>query len=87
MATVSLARGYDPRDFTVIGYGGAAGLMLAPVCVELGVRSLVVPRAAATFSAYGLLFSDAIRSYATTAELAALSAITRVNVFYDEEPL
>jgi N-methylhydantoinase A len=84
MATVSLARGYDPRDFTVIGYGGAAGLMLAPVCVELGVRSLVVPRAAATFSAYGLLFSDAIRSYATTAEwLIGSGSIGELNDLYD----
>ncbi len=84
MATVSLARGYDPRDFTVIGYGGAAGLMLAEVCAELGVRRLVVPRVAATFSAYGLLFSDAIRSYATTAEwLVGGGSIDDLNELYD----
>jgi N-methylhydantoinase A len=84
MATVSLARGYDPRDFTVIGYGGAAGLMLAEVCAELGVRRLVVPRVAATFSAYGLLFSDAIRSYATTAEwLIGSGSIDELNDLYD----
>ena len=84
MATVSLARGHDPRDFTVIGYGGAAGLMLAEVCVDLGVRKLIVPRVAATFSAYGLLFSDAIRSYATTAEwLIESGSIDGLNALYD----
>ncbi len=84
MATVSLARGYDPRDFTVIGYGGAAGLMLAEVCVELGVRRLAVPRVAATFSAYGLLFSDAIRSYATTVEwLVGSSPVGELNDLYE----
>ena len=68
MSTVSLARGYDPRDFTVLGYGGGSGLFLAEVCREVGVRRLVVPRAAPTFSAYGLLFADPVHSRAVTVE-------------------
>jgi N-methylhydantoinase A len=68
MATVSLGRGHDPRDFAVIGFGGASGLFLAEVCQQLGIRKLIMPRAAATFSAYGLLFADADHSFATTAE-------------------
>jgi N-methylhydantoinase A len=68
MATVSLGRGHDPRDFAVIGFGGASGLFLAEVCQQLGIRKLIMPRAAATFSAYGLLFADAVHSFATTAE-------------------
>ena len=84
MATVSLARGYDPRDFTVIGYGGAAGLMLAEVCLELGVRRLAIPHMAATFSAYGLLFSDAIRSYSTTVEwLVGSGSVDELNSLYE----
>jgi N-methylhydantoinase A len=68
ISTVSLGRGYDPRDSTVLGYGGGSGLFLAQVCRTLGINRLVMPRAAATFSAYGLLFSDSVRAEATTAE-------------------
>jgi N-methylhydantoinase A len=83
MATVSLGRGYDPRDFTVLGYGGGSGLFLAEVCQELGISRLVMPRAAATFSAYGLLFADAIHSAATTAEWGfAGGSIDQVNALY-----
>jgi len=48
IAKVSLGRGYDPRDFMVLGYGGGSGLFLAEVCSELGIKRLVMPRAAAT---------------------------------------
>lgn len=82
--TVSLKRGYDPRDFVVIGYGGGSGLFLAEVCQELSVTRLVMPRAAATFSAYGLLFADAIHSAATTAEWDLGSgSIDGLNALYD----
>jgi len=84
MATISLGRGWDPRDFTVVAYGGAAGLFMANVCRQLNVRKLIIPRAAATFSAYGLLFSDAIRSYATTAEwLVDRGPVAELNALYD----
>jgi N-methylhydantoinase A len=84
IAKVSLGRGYDPRDFTVLGYGGGSGLFLAEVCSELGIKRLVMPRAAATFSAYGLLFADAVHAAATTAEWSfANGAIPEINDLYD----
>jgi N-methylhydantoinase A len=83
MATVSLGRGYDPRDFAVIGYGGASGLFLAEVCQQLGIRKLIMPRAAATFSAYGLLFADAVHSFATTAEWSLQAgSVDELNALY-----
>jgi N-methylhydantoinase A len=82
--TVSLKRGYDPRDFVVIGYGGGSGLFLAEVCQELSIERLVMPRAAATFSAYGLLFADAIHAAATTAEWDLGSGdVDALNALYD----
>jgi N-methylhydantoinase A len=84
MATISLGRGYDPRDFTVLGYGGGAGLFLAEVCQEVGAKQLVIPGAAATFSAYGLLFANSIHSRATTAEWGfADGAVNEINALYD----
>jgi len=82
--TVSLKRGYDPRDFAVIGYGGGSGLFLAEVCQELSIARLVMPRAAATFSAYGLLFADAIHAAATTAEWdLAGGSVFELNALYE----
>jgi len=82
---VSLGRGYDPRDFTVIGYGGGSGLFIAEVCRDLGIEKLVMPRAAATFSAYGLLFADAIHSEQTTAQwIYEAGSVDGVNSLYEE---
>ena len=81
---VSLGRGYDPRDFTVIGYGGGSGLFLSEVCRELGIHRLVMPRAAATFSAYGLLFADALQAASTTAQwIYGADPVDTINTTYD----
>lgn len=81
---VSLGRGYDPRDFTVIGYGGGSGLFIAEVCRDLGIEKLVMPRAAATFSAYGLLFADAIHAESTTAQwIYGAGDVELVNELYE----
>jgi N-methylhydantoinase A len=81
---VSLGRGYDPRDFTVIGYGGGSGLFIAEVCRDLGIEKLVMPRAAATFSAYGLLFADAIHAESTTAQwIYGAGDVGQINELYD----
>ncbi|WP_187369096.1 hydantoinase/oxoprolinase family protein [Baekduia soli] len=81
---VSLGRGYDPRDFTVVGYGGGSGLFLGEVCRDLGIRRLVMPGAAATFSAYGLLFADAIHAESTTAQwIFSAGETATINELYD----
>jgi N-methylhydantoinase A len=81
---VSLGRGYDPRDFTVIGYGGGSGLFIAEVCRDLGIEKLVIPAAAATFSAYGLLFADAIHAESTTAQwIYGAGEVGGINDLYD----
>src|SRR5581483_3528195 len=53
-------------------------------CQELAIERLVMPRAAATFSAYGLLFADAIHAAATTAEWDLGSGdVDALNALYD----
>ncbi|QFY09866.1 hydantoinase/oxoprolinase family protein [Nonomuraea phyllanthi] len=51
-------RGLDPREFVMISFGGGGGLFAAGVSEELGVRTVLVPPAAAGFSAWGMLTSD-----------------------------
>src|SRR5581483_11027162 len=41
---VSLNRGYDPRDFTLVAFGGGGGMHAVALAADLGVRRVVVPR-------------------------------------------
>jgi N-methylhydantoinase A len=63
---VSLNRGYDPRDFTLVAFGGGGGMHAVALAAELGIRRVVVPRAADVFSAWGMLMSDLRRDYFVT---------------------
>jgi N-methylhydantoinase A len=63
---VSLNRGYDPRDFTLVAFGGGGGMHAVALAAELGIRKVVVPRAADVFSAWGMLMSDLRRDYFVT---------------------
>ncbi len=63
---VSLNRGYDPRDFTLVAFGGGGGMHAVALAADLGVRRVVVPRAADVFSAWGMLMSDLRRDYFVT---------------------
>ncbi|MBW8270335.1 hydantoinase/oxoprolinase family protein [Caldovatus aquaticus] len=56
LATVR--RGVDPRDYTLLGFGGAAGLHVSAVARELGIRRVAVPLFAAGLSAWGMLHTD-----------------------------
>jgi N-methylhydantoinase A len=63
---VSVNRGYDPRDFTLVAFGGGGGMHAVALAAELGIRTVVVPRAAEVFSAWGMLMSDLRRDYFVT---------------------
>jgi N-methylhydantoinase A len=55
---VSVRRGIDPRRFALLSFGGAAGLHVTDVARQLDLRRVVVPRAAAVLSAWGMLATD-----------------------------
>lgn len=63
---VSVNRGYDPRDFTMVVFGGGGPMHGAELGKELGVKKVVVPRGAPVFSAWGMLMSDLRRDYFVT---------------------
>lgn len=63
---VSLNRGYDPRDFTLVAFGGGGGMHAVALAQELGMHKVVVPRAADVFSAWGMLMSDLRRDFFVT---------------------
>jgi N-methylhydantoinase A len=70
---VSVNRGFDPRDFTLVAFGGGGGMHAAALAAELGMRKVVIPRAADVFSAWGMLMTDLRRDFFVT-RLATLNA-------------
>lgn len=63
---ISLERGHDPRDFTLVCFGGAGGLHAAELARSLAIPRVLVPRAAGTLSALGMLLADPIRDFSRT---------------------
>ena len=61
---VSVERGYDPRDFALVAFGGCGGLHACEIARELGIRTVIVPQHAGALSALGMLMADAVRDYA-----------------------
>ena len=55
---VSIEKGYDPRKFHMVSFGGAAGVHALDVAEELGVSSVIIPEMAGVFSAQGLAASS-----------------------------
>ena len=53
LRVVSLERGYDPRDFTLVAFGGAGPLHACELADGLGIRSVLVPRMPGALSAWG----------------------------------
>jgi N-methylhydantoinase A len=63
---VTLQRGLDPRDFTLVAYGGGGPLHAAAVAHELSIRTVVIPQAPGHFSAMGMLLADLRRDFVQT---------------------
>jgi N-methylhydantoinase A len=67
MQVVSTQRGYDPRDYALISYGGAGALVAVELARELAMRRVIVPRFPGAFCAFGMLCADMrfdyVRSY------------------------
>ena len=55
---MSVQRGVDPREFTILAFGGAAGLHAGQVARELQVKKVHLPAAGPVLSAYGMLCTD-----------------------------
>jgi len=63
---VTLERGYDPRDFVLVAYGGAGPLYASSIASLLGIKKIVIPVKPAHFSAWGMLVADLRYDYVRT---------------------
>ena len=82
---VSVAKGYDPRDFALVASGGAGPLHAVAIARELHIPTVIVPRFPAHFSALGMLMADERHDIARTflATLADVDAADLIRI-HDE---
>ena len=66
LRVVSLERGHDPRDFTLVAFGGAGPLHACELAEGLGIRTVLIPRLPGALSAWGMLNVDITRDYSRT---------------------
>ncbi len=66
MRTITIERGYDPREFTLIAFGGMGPTIAGRFVGELGIGRILVPPDPGTFSAFGMLVSDVQQSRSVT---------------------
>jgi len=60
---ISIERGFDPRDFALISFGGAGGMHAIDIASNLNIATIIVPKNAGVLSALGLLMADSIKDY------------------------
>ena len=82
---VSIARGHDPRDFTLMAFGGAGPLHACDVAERLEMRRVLIPRWPGVLCAFGLLVADVLReSSQSVLALASAETLQRLRARRDE---
>ncbi len=69
---VSVRRGYDPREFALIAFGGGGSMHAIALAGELRIGKVIIPVAPGHFSAFGMLMSNAMQDYLLTALTASV---------------
>jgi N-methylhydantoinase A len=69
LRVISVERGYDPRDFTLVTFGGAGPLHACALARSLRIPRVLVPRMPGALSALGILMADVVRDYSKTVML------------------
>jgi N-methylhydantoinase A len=77
MRLVSVERGHDPRDYTIVAYGGGGPLHAVQLAEELGCAQVLVPRGPGIISALGLLIAGTQQDFIVTRIANAAEATHR----------
>ncbi len=82
---VSVERGYDPRDFVLVGAGGATAAHITSLAGEMGIGTIILPKLASGLCAFGQIISDVKYDYMATSPLRLDgNAYPRIEGLFDE---
>jgi N-methylhydantoinase A len=73
---ISIERGYDPRDYTLVAFGGAGGLHGCGLAAALEIPRVLIPKFPGGLSALGILRADVVKDFSRTILLAVESRQT-----------
>jgi N-methylhydantoinase A len=60
---ILIGQGYDPRDFTIMGYGGGGGIFAGNIAQDMSISRVIIPRSTGVFSARGILTMNLVHTY------------------------
>ncbi len=80
LRVVSIERGYDPRKFALVAFGGAGGLHACELAEAMAIPTVVIPARPGALSAFGILVSDVVREYSRTVLVPLAAAADRALV-------
>jgi len=66
LQSMTVKRGYDPREFAVVAFGGAGPIHAAAIAKELSIPTVIVPPSPGVFSAWGMLMADLRHDFGQT---------------------
>lgn len=66
LRVVSVERGYDPREFALVAFGGAGGLHACELAEALAIPTVILPARPGALSAFGILVSDVVKDFSRT---------------------
>ncbi len=69
---ISVEKGYDPREFTLLSFGGAGGMHCAELARLLGMPRIFIPQNPGLLSAMGMLMADVVKDGSRTVMLDAI---------------
>ncbi|HEX3280883.1 MAG TPA: hydantoinase/oxoprolinase family protein [Pyrinomonadaceae bacterium] len=72
---ISVERGFDPRDFVLLPFGGAGGLHAVELARALRIPRVILPNSAGALSAIGVLAADVVRNQSRTLMLEVATGI------------
>jgi N-methylhydantoinase A len=84
---VTVESGFDPREFVLFAYGGASPAHAALYGNAIGVREVIIPHAAAVFSALGVALADLLYTFARSEPLPLIpdaAVLQRFNAIFEE---
>ncbi|MGB7228004.1 MAG: hydantoinase/oxoprolinase family protein [Candidatus Acidiferrales bacterium] len=81
---ISIERGYDPRDYTLVAFGGAGGLHGCGLAAALEIPRVLIPKFPGGLSALGILRADVVKDFSRTVLLAVESRLAAGGVLQKE---
>ena len=83
ISKVSVEKGFDPKEFILLCFGGAGGLHACSLARELGILKILVPKFAGAFSAFGLYFANYLKDFSKTI-FVDLKDIEKLSFYLDQ---